>query len=660
MVFPSTDIQQRALFGNLSLDEISQILDVTETPSLLVSSQDGQIRAGNLTMVELSGYTREELGKFKVQRLFPGIEDIWENETERLKLQSKAGIYGTLITRRKRAVKVRLESRKIGNQARFVLLEITPLLENSHLAIGKDTINLEACFQLTRAFSQTSVESALEVLVQTGQKLLGAKAVVVYNAFSNHPVLKKVASAGEDKLLPDSISNSDLVTYYKELVYGPPYPSLLPPFQKIAVENRVSFFVSAPLRVEKKLMGVIVILGASGTASLERKAPLLHAKFLAAAAEAAINNLSQIKNLREELNKGRAENLVERQLSKHIQEGVIYLKPDLTIEKVNQATELILGYVEDEILNHPFDDVLIGANRLDYCLNEALEGIHTPRLGNIKLHRRDGSVFSANIKVIPVVNHQTGQVLRILLFVSDMSKEEQNRLQNQHLERRALVGDMNAIFAHEIKNPINNIITGIQLLEQILPEGFSDEKIIKGLHEDSKRLTHIIDTILNYSRSQSSEKTNIDMPALVKQILTRWRPRMKRVGIKYHIKADSKLPLIFGERRALEQVFTNLITNAVQSMEKNKGGVLAIHMKSIQTLGKKQAIKIDILDTGAGIPESAREHIFEPFFTTKTEGTGLGLSISKQIITKHKGSITFTHLPDGIVFHIILPAKNEA
>ena len=130
---------------------------------------------------------------------------------------------------------------------------------------------------------------------------------------------------------------------------------------------------------------------------------------------------------------------------------------------------------------------------------------------------------------------------------------------------------------------------------------------------------------------------------------------MERLNIQHHIQVAPDTPPILGDQRALEQVFTNLISNAVRAMGEN-GGVLAVRMTPHVTPGNKLLTQIDISDTGPGIPEEIRERIFDPFFTTDPNGTGLGLSITKQIITAHKGSIYPTSFPGGTVFHIQIPA----
>jgi signal transduction histidine kinase len=143
---------------------------------------------------------------------------------------------------------------------------------------------------------------------------------------------------------------------------------------------------------------------------------------------------------------------------------------------------------------------------------------------------------------------------------------------------------------------------------------------------------------------------------------------MERVNVQYHLQADPQAPLILGNSKALEQVFDNLINNAVQAMS-DKGGRLALKVQyhkapenqetdasGRETLpNRKSYLEISVADTGPGIPKEMQDRVFQPFFTTKSNGTGLGLAISKRIITAHKGTLSLTSFPGGTVFHVQLP-----
>jgi signal transduction histidine kinase len=147
---------------------------------------------------------------------------------------------------------------------------------------------------------------------------------------------------------------------------------------------------------------------------------------------------------------------------------------------------------------------------------------------------------------------------------------------------------------------------------------------------------------------------SFDLGQLIHRMVERLHPRMARVNVQYRLQVEPNCPPAEGNPRALEQVFTNLINNAVQAMSES-GGSLAVKVQPIKTPEGRSYIEVSIADTGPGIPKELQERIFQPFFTTNRNGTGLGLAISKRIITAHKGMIRLTSFPGGTVFHVNIP-----
>jgi signal transduction histidine kinase len=140
--------------------------------------------------------------------------------------------------------------------------------------------------------------------------------------------------------------------------------------------------------------------------------------------------------------------------------------------------------------------------------------------------------------------------------------------------------------------------------------------------------------------------------------MERWRNRISKTKVQYNPQIDSNTPPVEGDFRALEQVFTNLVDNAIQAME-HTGGTLTINIRQTMEGDERSQVEVSILDTGPGIPPDAKDHIFEPFYTTKRTGTGLGLAIVKRIVTAHKGSIHVNSIPGGTMFQVRLPCSKS-
>jgi signal transduction histidine kinase len=258
-----------------------------------------------------------------------------------------------------------------------------------------------------------------------------------------------------------------------------------------------------------------------------------------------------------------------------------------------------------------------------------------------------------------------GRITSILVMMQDQSEQEQIRMHAQHLEQRAVLGEVTAIFAHEVRNPINNISTGLQLMAYNLPENDPHQETIARLQQDCDRLTELMKGVLSFSRPTEYEMEQIQLDKLVAHWLERLHPRMARINVTHHFQAEANCPAVMGNARALEQVFNNLMTNALQAMSET-GGDLAVKVHTARKLVEwdsysehRTYVEVSIADTGPGIPREMQERVFHPFFTTNRNGTGLGLAIAKRILTAHKGNIRLTSFPGGTIFYVELPAVGE-
>ena len=246
----------------------------------------------------------------------------------------------------------------------------------------------------------------------------------------------------------------------------------------------------------------------------------------------------------------------------------------------------------------------------------------------------------------------------IVIFLHDITENEQIRVKTQQLEQRAVLGEVTAIFAHEVRNPINNISMGLQLLGSKFAADDPNQELIGRLQTDCTRLTHLMESVLSFSRPMEFKMETTELPVLLQRILDRWRPRLSRANVELFFQPDAATPAIMGDPRTLEQVFTNLISNAVQAMSTNGKGILGIKTAAHQGPDFLTA-EVTVSDSGPGIPPEIREHIFEPFVTTNAGGTGLGLAITRRIVNAHHGTIDVESFPGGTIFHVHIPALSE-
>jgi signal transduction histidine kinase len=239
------------------------------------------------------------------------------------------------------------------------------------------------------------------------------------------------------------------------------------------------------------------------------------------------------------------------------------------------------------------------------------------------------------------------------------TRELESRL-NQ-AERSAVVGRLASAIAHEIRNPLNYInLTLDHLRTAFAPEDSKKretfERLAVQLKKEVARINTRITEFLKYSRPTPLEFRPLDLRSLSEDALRMVEVQATENSIETRIEAEGAIPTIMGDEDSLRSVFTNLVINALQAID-GEGGRLTIHLAG--EAGGRVA-RVDITDTGRGIPPENISQVFEPYFSTKETGTGLGLAIVKKAIDDHKGTINVHSKPgDGTTFTITLPATQN-
>jgi two-component system, NtrC family, sensor kinase len=256
------------------------------------------------------------------------------------------------------------------------------------------------------------------------------------------------------------------------------------------------------------------------------------------------------------------------------------------------------------------------------------------------------------ISSYPILDEK-GHLISIIEYIEDITGEQ--RLQDQLIqsEKLAGVGVLASGVAHEINNPLSGVIgmAEVAMEEENLPE-------IKGYLKDilncGMRISEIVKGLRTYSRiAKQGEQSLIDINEVIEESLKMVRLATKTTSIEV-VKNFQSVDKIEANAGEVQQVFTNLITNAFQAMNE-KGGALTLSTRSL-----KDSVEIKVSDSGMGIPQKNINKIFDPFFTTKKigEGTGLGLNIVYRIVTKYEGTIDVENKEGvGTTFTIKFPIR---
>jgi two-component system NtrC family sensor kinase len=233
-----------------------------------------------------------------------------------------------------------------------------------------------------------------------------------------------------------------------------------------------------------------------------------------------------------------------------------------------------------------------------------------------------------------------------------------------HTEKLASLGQLSAGVAHEINNPLAIILGYLDMLLERTQPDTQEFKILKTIERQGNNCKKIVENLMTFARMPDGVECDTDVNVNLEMVLDVVKNMLFTKKVSYGLDLEENLPLVRGDATQLQQVFLNLITNAVKAMP--DGGKLTITSHSLPQEGKVQIL---FADTGVGIKKEHLPKIFDPFFTTRKvgEGTGLGLSVSYAIITKFGGTILCASKAkdeigdeeSGTTFTITLPISNQ-
>ena len=258
-----------------------------------------------------------------------------------------------------------------------------------------------------------------------------------------------------------------------------------------------------------------------------------------------------------------------------------------------------------------------------------------------------------------------GQVDEVILIMRDITERKEYEFHSMQNDRMVSIGFLATSLAHEINNPVAIMVEEAgwmgDLLEDMALEKGQDraefERAIKQIQTQGKRCKDITHKLLSFARQTDATIEDVDILRLLEELIELSAQRAKYAMVKIKTDFGDNLPTLKVSATELQQVFFNLINNAIDAMDQD-GGTLTISSHQ-----RENYLVIAVSDTGEGIPEANLNRIFDPFFTTKPvgKGTGLGLSICYGIIEKMGGKLEVeSTLGKGTTFLISLPLQTDA
>lgn len=226
--------------------------------------------------------------------------------------------------------------------------------------------------------------------------------------------------------------------------------------------------------------------------------------------------------------------------------------------------------------------------------------------------------------------------------------------QLRRAERLSALGELSAVLAHEIRNPLGSIKGTAEILKDDFRPGDRKYEFLEILVKETDRLNRVVEDFLHLARPVQTERERCDLMAELGEVVTLVSREAASRGVRL-VLAPAELPAVRGDREKLRQAFLNLILNGVQAT--SRGGSLTVAAAAIPARdGAPPSVDISFADTGAGMEPDLLARIFEPFYTTKEGGTGLGLAITQKIVESHGGKIEVESAPGrGTTFKVRLP-----
>jgi PAS domain S-box-containing protein len=265
-----------------------------------------------------------------------------------------------------------------------------------------------------------------------------------------------------------------------------------------------------------------------------------------------------------------------------------------------------------------------------------------------KAKRLDGSTFFFEVSSLSIIFDGKEAILSIGTDITDRKEKTERLLQKS--EKLALLGQMAAGIAHEIRNPLTSIKGFVQLFKSDHPQ----EEYYDIVLSEIERINAIVGEFLVLAKPTVAVFIEKDVKVLIKDVVTLINTQSILNNVQIFVEFDRDLPIVSCEENQLKQVFLNLLKNAIEAMP--RGGNIDVKVKE----KKEGKISIQIIDQGIGIPKERIPTLGEPFYTTKEKGTGLGLMTCYKIIESHNGELNIqSKVNEGTTIEVLLPTITQ-
>ena len=410
--------------------------------------------------------------------------------------------------------------------------------------------------------------------------------------------------------------------------------------RKVSAKQNRFATIAVPLHLRESVIGLIEA-DRGGYPLVLTEEDIQHLSIFANQASIIIENTRLYEQLVNERNF--AENVVESSPN-----CILVVNCDETIRTINEMTEDFFGLEKERVLGRAASEVFEGP--VAEIIREAIDGRITDSRELVIKQKQGGravlGVSSSQLR------SRDGTVLGAVLIARDLTEAKRSEEWMRRMDRLTSLGQLSAGIAHEIRNPLASINFNIQLLPKRLNLDEKSKKLIENSLVGVDRIKSLVKGMLDFSRPAPPLLKRNSIRHAIEESVSLLESQIKKNGIRVETDFEGEAPDIVFDSRQIQQVFVNLLLNAMESMP--AGGTVNIRsrVEQTQTEGERFLV-IHVSDTGVGIPRKDFSKIFDPFFTTKPEGTGLGLSITHKILEQH-GALIDIRSREGIGTTFIL------
>jgi signal transduction histidine kinase len=337
----------------------------------------------------------------------------------------------------------------------------------------------------------------------------------------------------------------------------------------------------------------------------------------------------------------------------NMRNGVLAITREGTLALINDIACEVLGLPDAQCqLGRPIAEAFENHPEILFILADVFERDHLQNRAEIRL-KPSGKVIGYTLSH---VTDDKGTLVGASMFFKDLTRVEQLNERERLRDRLVAIGELAAVFAHEVKNPLAGIEVMAGHLRRKVGDAPEAQKVLSDIIGEAKMANAIVQEVLDFVRPIRLQVEPTLLYDAVQAAVQHADAKGRRGNIVVETRVPPTLPHLPADKHQLTQVLTNLVVNAYEALDgKGHVTVTASETRLQDGAGGRDAILVEVADDGPGIPADVREKVFEVFFTTKAKGSGLGLAIVKRIVDAHDGRLDLQTSAEGTRVRVTLP-----